>query len=236
MGSKSKSFALILVLIMAISNLSLMLVKPAFAQTPTPTPSAIPTPSAPEFTLQPVGPSYTDPITDYHVEFSAVNVTIKNQPFTPYANSNTPEISLYYNVRIKDHNEPDNWTNLYFPDGYLPQSNSDNTTMSILVNIGQNGGIISVNTQTDIQVQAMIGYSTSSLSPFNPSFTYQFVGTTSGWSPTQTITIPANSTSPTPTSAVPEFPTLILIFTFLLLATLLGTVVIKRKQSIGWIV
>ncbi len=40
----------------------------------------------------------------------------------------------------------------------------------------------------------------------------------------------------TPTPAVPEFPTLILIIIFLLTTTLLATIMIERKQSIGWII
>lgn len=45
-----------------------------------------------------------------------------------------------------------------------------------------------------------------------------------------------SSPNPTSTPRIPEFPTLILIFPFLLLATLLGAVIIKRKQLVGWIV
>ncbi len=180
------------------------------------------TPSVPVFTAQPVGPSYTVPTTyslnsttgqivaqiGYHVAYSAVNITIKNQPFTPYANANGIEISFYYNIQIKDHNEADNWTDLYNPEaGYAPQSDSDYTTISIPVNIGQTYGIqIPVNTQTDIQVQAMIGYTTSSLPPYNP-FTYQFVGETSSWSPTQTVTITATPLSSTPTPSSSPTPT-----------------------------
>jgi parallel beta-helix repeat protein len=51
-------------------------------------------------------------------------------------------------------------------------------------------------------------------------------------SPTATET-PDSSPSPTITPSIPEFPTLILMITLLFTATLLGIVIIKRKQSIG---
>jgi hypothetical protein len=88
---------------------------------------------------------------------------------------------------------------------------------------------------------------------------YSFTGQASDWSTTQTITInldsnstvsssspnptisatttsapastPTSSPISTPTSAIPEFPSEILIITFLITATSLGTVVIKTKQS-----
>ena len=91
MDSISKGFAVFFILIMAISSLSLIMVKPANAQ-------SIPTPSVPEFTLSyivrpyDIGPSYTiNPYTGenetlmpaIHTTQSFVDITVKNQHFSP---------------------------------------------------------------------------------------------------------------------------------------------------------
>ena len=121
-GCVSKSFLLLFIVILATS--SLIGAKTVFAQTPTPTP--IPTPSVPQFTVQPVGPPYTVPTTyslnqssgqivaniGYTNEYSAVNITIKNQHFTPYNDSSGYTIELYYNIQIKNA-DANNWGDLY---------------------------------------------------------------------------------------------------------------------------
>jgi hypothetical protein len=220
MGSISKNFSLLLVLILA---LSIIMAKAAFAQSPTLSPVPIPTPSVPQFTLQLVGPPYTVPTTYYlnqssgqivaqigHTnEYSYVVLTIKNQPF-PSTDSSGRSISLYYNVRIKNHNETDNWLELYetynpMADeiGYPTQSDSDYTSLSIPLYNGQPEGVIPVGVQTDIQVDAMLGYITQgALPPGVPpigGWPYVFYGQTSAWSNTQTVNVPANiPLSPTP--------------------------------------
>jgi len=215
-------------------------------------PSSTP-PSVPEFTLKFVDDFYnvpstttstTDPYTgktttttipSYYVENLTIEVTIKNQPFTPYTNAYGNEFLFYYNIKTKGHYE-ENWTDLYNPEsGYAPQSNSEYTILSIPANSYPSGG------QVDFQVQAMIGFTTSSLPPYTP-FTYQFIGETSSWSPTQTVTIPATPSSPTPTSSTStQTPTanssLLLITTIALVAIVFLLVVIvflllvKRHQK-----
>ena len=77
----------------------------------------------------------------YIVEYSAVEITIKNQAFTPSNAGNGFTTSFYYNIQIKAHNETDNWIDLYNPeDGYLTQSNSDYTNISIPVYDSSNCG------------------------------------------------------------------------------------------------
>ena len=107
MGSISKSFALVVALSIIIS--SLIMVKPAYAQ-------PISKPSMPDFTIEPVGPSFDIPPTysfnstsglfyvneGYHIEFSTVKIVIRNQPFTNQTNIDF----FYYNVRIRPHNYP----------------------------------------------------------------------------------------------------------------------------------
>jgi hypothetical protein len=228
-GGISKSFSLVLILILAVSS-SLIMAKPTFAQTPTPIP--IPTPSVPTFTAQPVGPPYTVPTTyslnqssgqvvanlGYTVEYPVVEVTVKNQPFTPYSIDNgTITINLYYNIQIKDHNQTDDWSELYSAQNFPQQSQaSDYTNISLDVINGltnQFGLVIPVGTQTDIQVEAMIGYVSTSIvlnhGIIGPYTNYTFVGETSGWSPTQTVTIPPYiplSPTPAPSSISTTIP------------------------------
>ena len=197
---------------MSISCLSLLIVKPAFGQTSASEPAL----SVPGFSVQRVGPSFIVPTTysldqssgkivaqiGYVIEYPNVIVTIKNQLFTPFSDSSGNMVSIYYNVQIKDHNQTDNWDVLYSAGGFPSQSTfSDFTNISIPVMYGQagtseSGGVIPVGAQTDIQVKAMIGYITSTFVAYNPNppyiadyYNYSFVGQTSSWSPTQTITI-----------------------------------------------
>jgi hypothetical protein len=184
----------------------------------------IPTPAIPQFTLRFVQSSYNEIVTDPYtgvnttqqVNNSTIEIIIRNQPFTSYnygwqyknevVNRST---SLWYNVQAKGHYSK-GWTEIYlnntvtyYPSQINTQSNSsDYTTISLLeseTNYPAGG-------QVDFRVRAMAGgffppvlYSMINL-PLN------FISKNSSWSPTQTITIPASSVSPNPTStpAVPE--------------------------------
>lgn len=173
---------------------------PTPATTPTPSPSeeptqptSIPKPSVPEFTVETgdhsyVVPSYTsidpytgDPIThpSYTVENITIDITIKNQPFTPPDNLT----NLYYGVRVKGHFEQ-SWTELYYitnrtNGNYLRiQSASENTVISIPQDYPQG--------QVDFQVEAVIATAHPLL---NTNFGY-WTWEASDWSDTQTITIP----------------------------------------------
>jgi hypothetical protein len=214
MGSASKTFALFLTLIVAMSCLTLLVVKPASAQ-------SIPTPAVPQFTLQLVGPPVRVNTTysldtntgqivakiGYTNEYSAVNITIKNQVF-----SNLGYNTVYYNVRIKLENSND-WSNVYNANEpvFPQQSDSEYTILSIgLVGSQTTLAVIPVGAEVDIQVQAMIG----TLGPLNgviQSWYSQFDGNTGPWSITQTVNVPANvplSPTPTPSSSTsPLTPT-----------------------------
>jgi hypothetical protein len=226
MGNASKTFALILTLTIAISSLSLIIIKPSYAQdaTPTPSPTPLPTPSVPEFTVQLVGPSVDVPTTyslnqssgqivaqiGYTNEYSALNITMKNQPFTPYLSDYYGNIiQLMYNVRIKPHNG-DNWVEVYSPyNAYPIQSNSDYTTISISIEGQMDSPLGAIaGTKSDIQVEALIGYIHVVVIGF--STPWVFNGTESSWSNTQTLSIPANiPLSPTPApSSSSSTPTL----------------------------
>jgi hypothetical protein len=186
---------------------------PTPATTPAPSPSeeptSIPTPSIPEFTLKYVDNSYdvpsstttkTDPymgeqtvttVPGYHVKNGTIEVTIRNQEFTPYSIDNQHTISLFYYVSYKGHYAED-WD--YYPPStygreysaiFIPQSTTDYTIVQFRA---------PPEGEMDFRVQAQIGYYTSSIEPViipgAPFTTYAFNGEVSGWSSTQTITIP----------------------------------------------
>ncbi len=169
--------------------------------TPTPPPSeeptepvSIPKPSVPEFTVKLVDHSYVvptstsiDPYTgqeiinpSYTVENKTIDITIKNQRFVPPDNLT----KLYYNVRVKGHFE-ESWTELYQISNNTSQNSlriqldSENTVISTPQDY-PSGGLV------DFQVEAVI----ATAHPFfNTNFGY-WSYETSGWSNTQTITIP----------------------------------------------
>jgi hypothetical protein len=234
MGRTSKIFALFLTLTIVISCLALLMVKPANAQT-------IPKPTLPQFTVRLVDHSYdrpattptytTDPYTgeqkqvtpgspSYHIENKSIEITIKNQPFAPYNDSNGNYIGLYYNIRFKGHYGTD-WTyDPFKPDGvssksyggydmtYLvpyTASNSEYTTITYF--LGKSG--IPNYGEVDFEVQAQIGNIQQNGNDFMRrvyGVNYIFTGESSDWSNTQTITL-GESQTPTPSPATTPTPT-----------------------------
>jgi hypothetical protein len=236
-----KSLATAVILIFASS--SLLSIESTFAQ-------SIPTPSVPEFTVEMVGPSFDIPPTysfnpntglfdandGYHIEYSAVKIVIKNQPFSNQTNLD----HLYYDVRIKPHNYPDSYWNELFnagADGYPVQTPSNYTIIPLPVEGAQILGVtIPTGATTDIQVEAMIGHIGRNQTMIPYPYPYVFFGETSGWSKTQTVTLPpkvpfsASSTlSPSPTPNVPEF-SIIVILPLLAAMFLIATIRLRRKQ------
>ena len=240
MNRISKSFTVFIILIMAISSLSLIMIKPTLAQ-------SISKPSTPDFTIKYVDRSYdTQPtygLDQYtgktvitkpseHVDNRTIEITIKNQPFTPFTDSSSGrEINLYYNVRYKGSFGQD-WTLLFgkrvelydgtltdplFNDGYPSQ---DSSSQYSIISYTLPWNI--VRGQIDVQVEALKGYVNRTLDSalshlFYPVYNYTLFGEESEWTTTQTITIgetsASTSTNPTqsptnitsPTSTVPEF-------------------------------
>lgn len=193
---------------------------PTPATTPNPSPSgeptapaSIPKPSVPEFTVELVDTSYdvpttysTDPYTGkqvthegYHVSRRTIEVRIKNQPFTPFTDSDGREIKFYYNVRYKGHFTEDwgEWGEVYNPGQMPTQSNSEYTVISYnsegtySFNLAPVSRMLEVspNGQVDFQVKALVGYRYEAVTV--PGFHgWFFEGEESGWSNTQTLTIP----------------------------------------------
>jgi len=184
----------------------------------------IPMPSVPGFSLSLVGPPYVVPTT-YHLDqttgqivadigytnqYSAVVITIKNQAY-----DNTYG-SLYYNVRLKNHELNDSWLypldQLFHMINTYPMQSTGSDYTNITLTIQSS---LLVGAQNDIQVKAMLGnigrhqqYSDTGQYLGAP---YVFNGQTSDWSSAQMVSIPGNVpldlTSPNPTSSVTSTPT-----------------------------
>jgi hypothetical protein len=247
MNRISKSSAVFFILIMAVSSLSLIMVKPTFAQT-------VSKPSIPEFTVKYVDSSYDVPATTsinqytgktvtnqgYHVENETLQLTIKNQPFTSYID-NGQNISFYYNVREKG-DFSGHWIDFYSPDnGYPTESRGDYTTITFVLGNYSIFGYTPPNSKIDFQVQALIGsvHRISNITAGNQFpwelFPWIFDGQTSDWSNTQTVTVYAYSSSPTPTSSltptVPEFPSWIIPLLVSMMLATAGLLVYHKKHK-----
>jgi hypothetical protein len=178
-------------------------------------------PSVPEFTVKLVAHPYDVPSTTtssidqytgkeivtthsgYHVENKSIEVTIRNQPFTPYTDASGNEININYNVRVKGHfTDGEVWHEVY-PEtqhrdvfGYdtkgTLQSNSGYTVISCSADYP-------AGAQVDFQVEALEGYFTKCYPFILDIFTWVFTGELSGWSNTQTLNIDENTVTTVPT-------------------------------------
>lgn len=187
-------------------------------------------PSAPEFTLKyvdnsydvpPIATSTIDPYTGktittttpgYRIEDKSIEITVTNQPFTPYSDTDGHLISLFYNVRYKGHfGAETTWTEPFYKTirngiyGFTaqnPQSNSGYTIINVPFEFR-------VGDVVDFQVQRMEGFHTPWEPLPMPMGTSQFTGIYGDWSNTQTITIgeAINSNKPSPTSTLSPTPT-----------------------------
>ena len=181
------------------------MVESAFAQ-------SVPKPSVPEFTLKIVHRSYDHPaiykidpytgenvtiVQEKHDESTEIVATIKNQPFTPYEDSDGNWIELYYNVQSKGH-FGDSWNTIsyLYDNGWLTQSDSDYTTRSFPANSTP------TNAQVDFRVQAMIGYFHDVYYGLTVS-TLEFVGETSDWSNILTLRMSDGTVTQSPSSSSP---------------------------------
>ncbi len=258
MERMGKYLSIVLVLIIASS--SCLIVKSADAQ-------SISKPSAPEFTVRYVDYSYDVPPTygidqftgketivknGYHVENRSFEFTIRNQPYTPYEDSQGNNIHLFYNLRFKGHFGAE-W--MYFPfldngqgvrrfaaglyQVYDPDLAASNSAFTILLesiptlfyDLQDYDKMPKIGDEVDFQVQAAIGYVSYAGDGF-----YSLAGQSSSWSNTQTIKISAVSASvshspnPTPTPSVPEF-TQVAVISFFVSLPLLALLVKKRFLS-----
>ena len=197
-------------------------------------------PSVPEFTLQFMDNSYNvpptfqkDPFTGetvmtkegYHVDNRTVEVKIKNQPFTPYTDSQGNWVILRYDICWKGHfdnywreyssNNPWHWIalNNMLVDGSLQYPNAPYTYVLYSVGTWQDPfeflGDVSDGGQVDFQVKALIGTWTVVKGPpdalwYRPVESVVFSGEDSGWSRTKTVTIGINGNNGAQSQAPPD--------------------------------
>jgi hypothetical protein len=198
-----------------------------------------PKPAIPEFTLKYVDNSYN--VAGNFLQNKSIEVAIKNQP-SVYV--------LCYNVKSKSYLS-ENWTSYEYynnssyltPQLFIPNRLlAWNSTFTVLVFgfEGNNGsdtynlmlGKVNNGVQIDFQVQAYIGNwfpgkvvnATASI-----EFNTLNIDSIGDWSPTQTLTTPISSISPTPTPSVPEFSWLVV--TLLLVAIPCIAVILRRHRK-----
>lgn len=213
--------------------------------------SSIPKTSVPEFSLGYVDNSYDvppeyakDPYTGksiiaqegYHVRNRSIEITIKNQAFTPYQNENGHTGSLFYFVRTKGHfeewppYEPQTIITSYseYPDGFVYVQNSDYTVTTHRVEDIAAGG------EVDVQIKAVVGYRVViedqwvpgiprgdfTTPPHHSEFT---VFQESDWSNTQTITVNGLFFGTTTTA--------VLVVLIVALLAIVGTLIYGRKRK-----
>jgi hypothetical protein len=210
-----KCTVLLLITCLVVSSLFVLTVVPATVQ-------AVSKPSVPQFSVKFVDNSYDVPTTTtttidpytgkestytsygYHVVDRTVEVSIKNQPFTPYTDENSQKHQLYYNIQYKGRFETD-WYPPMFAPGYIVQSDSEYTDISgVLWSINY----FEIGAQLDFKIEAVIGYTelyyADKWFPVGSTF---IVEETSGWSAIQTITLAGETTSSSsPPSQIATFP------------------------------
>jgi hypothetical protein len=167
-------------------------------------------PSVPEFTMKFEDHSYDVPSTykidthtgknvttraGYHVQKPSLVFTIKNQPFTPYNDTDGNLIELHYEILAKEHFK-EGWTQL----GSIASWDSEYATVSYDLGEYCNYWLlreIKAGDQVDCKIKALIGYFTIVFNSSMNMFESVFTGTTSDWSNIQTIII-GESQTPTP--------------------------------------
>lgn len=229
MGNTSKALTIFVLMILCISMATSVFATSA---------QSVSKPSVPEFTVKYVDYSYDVPPTygtdEYngktiitkageHIDNRTVEIKIRNQPFTPYNDSNGNMINRFFDVRYKGA-YTDKWTtmfanttqtsgmnyrNPYMTYGYAIEDYSAEYT-TILYQVAPDSG------QIDFQVEALEGYTYMAGYDAHLFYSYAsftFIGQESGWSDIQTVTIPGTSvsTSYSPTvatnSPTPTTPT-----------------------------
>jgi hypothetical protein len=185
---------------------------------------SIPKPSVPEFTVRFVDQSYgipsstsIDPYTGktvtnpaHYVINYTIQLTIKNQTYPS-------SLDLFYNIRVKAHYQEDNWTTLY---GHEYSPRVTNTDLTLVFSCNSNNSVYRnfyrgdgaeiyapPEGQIDVQVEAFQAGEDYYQSTSNPLGSWSWtIRVESGWSPTQTITIPESTqttSSPAPTASNP---------------------------------
>jgi hypothetical protein len=180
-----------------------------------PVSASVSKPSVPEFSVAYVDHSYDVPpvygkdsytgqtiikVSGSHVDNRTVDVTIQNQPFTLYLDSNNNTVGLHYSIRSKGRFDDWSESSGHVTNGVQASTISVFTVVSI--DIGYWG--VHQEGQIDFQVAAVSGYPAS-----EPAYCGQVHFNTvdqSDWSSSQTITI-GNPITATPTQQPYTWPT-----------------------------
>jgi len=205
MTRRSRLFAFLLVLLIALSSFSLFAAKLINAQSET-------IPSVPKFTVKFIGTSFLPLTVD---ALPVVNITIVNQPFTPYTDKYGNKINLYYLIQWK----PDLssvWQEDELP---LTQSNSGTTMLPLALIIS---GEPSPTGVVDFQVEAVIGHITYEGPSSGGYIPPTYNGQVSGWSNTQTVTVPSSSNP----SSISPLHTVFSLAIYLMVGTIAASIVL----------
>jgi hypothetical protein len=202
----NKVSTLLIILLLAASTV--LMVEPSLASGSTP--------SIPQFTVAYIDHSYDIPptygkdpytgqtiTTDYgrHVDNRTIDITVQNQPFTSYMDSNNKTVGLFYSVRSKGHF--DDWSaSSFHSTSDIPASTASSSTV-ISIDFGSWG--VQQGGQIDFQVSAVTGYTSSDANYCGYSYNFNTVSQ-SDWSEIQTITI-GNPVTATPTQPPYNYPT-----------------------------
>jgi len=163
-------------------------------------------PSVPQFTVKLVDSSYdvppiytTDPYTGepttkpgYRIENYTIEISIKNQPFTPYTDKSdyyTRYYDIYYSIRVKGHFGED-WYSLRTR--YTTQSDSEYTVVLHSLTDDTELRNLVAGSKLDFSVQAYSGYwfdQREGSMGVIADYVYVF-DAESGWSNIQSITRP----------------------------------------------
>jgi hypothetical protein len=171
-------------------------------------------PSTPEFSVAYVDHSYDVPITYWtttdpytgaqvthssggeHVDNRTIDVTIKNQPFSPYKDASNNTVYLYYNVRSKGHFE--NWNGDSDLGSHSQTGIQASTSTYTVVSFSIQYWSVPQGGQIDFQVKAITGYTFYNSQTCGTQ--YQTTVGNSGWSNTVTVIIG----NPVPSSTTPQ--------------------------------
>jgi|WetSurMetagenome_2_1015567.scaffolds.fasta_scaffold167580_2 hypothetical protein len=262
LNNNNKAVTLVLISAIAMSCICLQL-KPINAQ-------SVPIPSVPEFTLNYINSLWSNGTQQYdnntivitikNQQYSAsingtsyqifYDIRLKVHSAQDWQWTDLHPVGTYYEKEFTDYQQKPLPS---IREGTPVQSSSQYTVVPLsYYNPPLTGqGIsfpINSNSTIDIQIKAYVGYSSQGWVAYqlpNPCLGGQFmnvtaVGTSSNWSSTQTITIPAISTSPSPTipnssptlsPSIPEFPILAIIPLIMALISAAIIMTIKKPSS-----
>ena len=209
---------------------------------------SLPTPDIPEFTVRLVNNSYgTQPTTttttdtytgkqttvttpSQYVKDEYIEVSVKNQLFTPYSinyhNVDSRPVNLYFEVIAQGYFTTDR-SLLNESQSQIEDYNSQYTNFTLFRNE------VPCPAQIDFKTRAIIGYLVNQYQPeehlpppaiHDPNFV--ITGATSSWSNPQTLAIPASIASQT--STVPELPAIALLSLF---ASVSVAIAFKLKKT-----